>query len=48
LVRHGNAAVADAFCASRLSGQTSGLAFGNLPRGVDCAGIIARATPVRP
>jgi putative acyl-CoA dehydrogenase len=48
LVRHGNAAVADAFCASRLSGQTSGLAFGNLPRGVDCAAIIARATPVRP
>ena len=48
LVRHGNAAVADAFCASRLSGQASGLAFGNLPRGVDCAGIIARATPVRP
>ena len=46
LVRHGNAAVADAFCASRLSGQVSGLTFGNLPRGVDCVGIIARATPV--
>jgi putative acyl-CoA dehydrogenase len=46
LVRHGNPALADAFCASRLSGLASGLTFGNLPRGVDCAGIIARATPV--
>lgn len=45
LVRHGNAAVADAFCASRLSGDHSGMAFGNLPRGVDCAAVIARATP---
>ena len=46
LVRHGNPAVADAFCASRLVGNHSGLTFGNLPRGVDCAGIIARAMPV--
>jgi putative acyl-CoA dehydrogenase len=46
LVRHGNSAVADAFCASRLSGQVSGRTFGNLPRGVDCAGIIVRATPL--
>lgn len=45
LVRHGNAAVADAFCASRLEGDTSGLTFGTLPRGVDCKSIIARATP---
>jgi putative acyl-CoA dehydrogenase len=45
LVRQGNAAVADAFCASRLSGASSGLTFGNLPRGADCAAIIARATP---
>ena len=45
LVRQGNAAVADAFCASRLSRHSSGLAFGNLPRGVDCPTIIARATP---
>ena len=44
LVRHGNAAVADAFCSSRLSGQSSGLVYGNLPRGVDCAAIIRRAT----
>ena len=46
LVRHGNAAVADAFCASRLSGLASGLTFGSLPRGVDCAAIITRATPL--
>jgi len=45
LVRHGHAAVADAFCASRLAGQSSGLVYGNLPRGVDCAAIIRRATP---
>jgi len=45
LVRHGNAAVADAFCASRLTGASSGLTFGNLPRGVDCSAIIERAMP---
>ena len=45
LVRHGHPAVADAFCASRLTGDSSGLTFGNLPRGADCAAIIARATP---
>ncbi len=44
LVRHGDAAVADAFCVSRLSGSSSGLVYGNLPRGVDCAKIIKRAT----
>ncbi len=44
LVQHGNQAVADAFCVSRLSGQSSGLVYGNLPRGVDCASIIKRAT----
>jgi putative acyl-CoA dehydrogenase len=44
LVRHGNPAVADAFCASRLSGLSSGLVYGNLPRGVDCAAIVKRAT----
>ena len=44
LVRQGDAAVADAFCASRLLGQSSGLVYGNLPRGVDCAAIIRRAT----
>lgn len=45
LVRYGNSAVADAFCASRLMEKSSGLAYGNLPRTVDCAAIIKRATP---
>ena len=45
LVRYGDQAVADAFCASRLSGESSGLVYGNLPRGVDCASIVRRATP---
>ncbi|MFZ5550822.1 MAG: isovaleryl-CoA dehydrogenase [Pseudomonadota bacterium] len=44
LVRHAPAAVADAFCASRLAGQGH-RQFGTLPRGVDCGAIIARATP---
>jgi putative acyl-CoA dehydrogenase len=44
LVQHAPAQVADAFCASRLAngGQRN---YGTLPRGVDCAAIIARATP---
>jgi putative acyl-CoA dehydrogenase len=41
LVRHAPAAVADAFCASRLAGDR-GLAFGTLPRGVDTAGVLSR------
>ncbi|GGP83382.1 acyl-CoA dehydrogenase family protein [Saccharothrix coeruleofusca] len=44
LVRFGHPAVADAFCASRLSGQ-GGLAFGTLPRGVDFAAIVERGRP---
>jgi putative acyl-CoA dehydrogenase len=46
LVRHGPAAVADAFCASRLEDSCSALVYGNLPRGVDCAALIRRATPI--
>ena len=45
LVRYGNPAVADAFCASRLAENSSGLAYGTLPRAVDCAAILQRATP---
>ena len=45
LVQHGDHAVADACCSSRLSGQSSGLLYGMLPRGADCAAIIRRATP---
>ena len=39
LVRHGNPAVADAFCASRL-GEDWGIALGTLPSGVDSRAII--------
>ena len=44
LVRHAPAAVADAFCASRLSGE-GGLEYGTLPAGSDFEGIIARGRP---
>jgi putative acyl-CoA dehydrogenase len=44
LVRHTPAAVADAFCASRLAGD-AGLQYGTLPAGVDCAAIVARHAP---
>jgi len=45
LVKHAPAAVADAFCASRLSGEEGG-AFGLLPRGVDARAIAERAAPL--
>jgi putative acyl-CoA dehydrogenase len=41
LVRYGDEAVADAFCASRLGGDW-GQAFGTLPAGTDFARIIER------
>ncbi len=41
LVRHGNPAVADAFCASRLGGD-GGLEYGTLPAGSDFEAIIER------
>ncbi len=44
LVRYGDPAVADAFCASRLSGDW-GQAFGTLPAGTDFARIIERHSP---
>ncbi|WP_441246288.1 acyl-CoA dehydrogenase family protein [Kitasatospora sp. McL0602] len=42
LVRHGDPAVAEAFCASRLGGDHGG-AYGTLPTGVDTEAILARA-----
>jgi putative acyl-CoA dehydrogenase len=45
LVKHSQAAVADAFCASRLGGESGG-AFGTLPRGLDLRAIAERAAPV--
>ena len=44
LVRHGHPAVAEAFLASRLSGD-EGLALGTLPSGVDVGTIVERALP---
>jgi putative acyl-CoA dehydrogenase len=44
LVRHGDPAVADAFCASRLAGDW-GHAFGTLPAGTDFGSIIDRHRP---
>jgi putative acyl-CoA dehydrogenase len=44
LVRYGDPAVADAFCASRLDGD-AGRAFGTLPSGADFGRIIERHAP---
>jgi putative acyl-CoA dehydrogenase len=44
LLRHGSAAAADAFCASRL-GDDCGLAYGTLPIRVDAAAIVERHRP---
>jgi putative acyl-CoA dehydrogenase len=46
LVRHAPAAVADAFCASRLAESGgSGLALGTLPAGLETRTVVDRATP---
>ena len=44
LVEHAPSMVADAFCASRMDGE-SGSAFGLLPRGADLKGIAERSAP---
>jgi putative acyl-CoA dehydrogenase len=44
LIRFGDEAVADAFCASRLDGDWGG-AFGTLPPGTDFERIVERHTP---
>jgi putative acyl-CoA dehydrogenase len=44
LVRHAPAAVADAFCASRLARDWGG-AYGTLPTGLDLDAVLARVTP---
>jgi putative acyl-CoA dehydrogenase len=43
LLKHAPAAVADAFCASRLAGDSA--AFGLLPRGLDLRAVVERALP---
>ena len=45
LVRFGDEAVADAFCASRLAGD-GGRAFGTLPAGTDFKRIVERHAPL--
>jgi putative acyl-CoA dehydrogenase len=45
LVRHAPTEVADAFCASRLSGDSAGT-FGQLPHGLELRAIVDRTTPV--
>ncbi|MET7678038.1 DNA alkylation response protein [Streptomyces seoulensis] len=45
LVRHAPAAVADAFCATRLGGDW-GHSFGTLPSGTDLSAVLDRALPV--
>jgi len=44
LTRHGDSAVAEAFCASRLAPRYRG-AFGTLPKGCDLETILSRALP---
>jgi putative acyl-CoA dehydrogenase len=44
LVQHSPAAVADAFCATRLGNEYGGT-MGTLPRGVDLKAIVERTTP---
>src|SRR5581483_4803301 len=44
LLRHSPPAVADAFCGGRLGAR--GLAFGDLPRGVEGAAIIERSLAI--
>jgi putative acyl-CoA dehydrogenase len=45
LLRHAPAEVAEAFCASRLGGESD--VFGTLPAGTDTRAIVERAAPVR-
>ena len=45
LYQAGNEQVAEAFCESRLRTDNAGWVYGCLPGTVDCASLIARATP---
>ena len=44
LIRAGQAAVSDAFCAARLAPDNTHI-YGVLPKGIDCQALIARARP---
>ena len=45
LVRHSPAALADAFCATRLDGN--GAVYGSLPAGIDQRAILERAQMIQ-
>lgn len=45
LIRHGNAATAEAFVATRLSQDQRGLVYGTIPAGVNVDAVIERALP---
>lgn len=45
LLQYGKAEVADAYCKARLDVPNHGWVYGTLPRGIDCASLIARAKP---
>lgn len=45
LLQYGDAAVAEGFCASRLTSNNAGWVYGTLPEGIDCKAIIERAMP---
>jgi putative acyl-CoA dehydrogenase len=49
LIRAGNTAVSEAFCAARLggaaSGNLAGSLYGALPAGIDCRAILERSLP---
>ncbi len=45
LLQQGDAQVAEAYCRARLDPRNRGWVYGTLPRGIDCASLIERATP---
>lgn len=45
LLQYGDPKVASAFCEARLGSSNSGWVYGTLPKGIDCAALIARAWP---
>ena len=46
LLQYGDPEVANAYCQARLNGGNPGWVYGTLPKGIDCASLIARAMPV--
>jgi len=46
LLQQGDELVAQSYCQARLDPKNRGWVYGTLPRGIDCASLIHRATPV--